>query len=110
MGIKELWTGIAKWLDANAPATAKTIRTPAPEAHVRSVEESTPDGWPNNLSTLYRLFDGAEPSTAGYIFPNYRPLSLKEAEKTRQMLLEIWARVERKQTLPSKVNIRPLFI
>lgn len=114
MGIQELWTEITKWLVVNAPATARTLRNPAPEAHIRSAEESAPNGWPNNLSTLYRLFDGAEPSTAGYIFPNYRPLPLKEAEKTRQMMLGIWARVgeeanaafEREKRSPLYLNLR----
>lgn len=114
MGTPEVWTAIADWLSNNAPATAKTIRAPAPEAHIRSLEGTTPYGWPNNLSTLYRLFDGAEPSTAGYIFPNYRPLPLKEAEATRQMMLDIWARVgeeanaafEQEKRSPLYLNLR----
>ena len=114
MGTQKVWTEIVGWLSANAPVTARTIRAPAPEAYLRSVEEAAPDGWPKDLSTLYRLFDGAEPSTAGYIFPNYRPLPLKEAEKTQLMLLDIWAQVgeeanaadEREQRSPLYLNLR----
>lgn len=110
MGTQELWTGIANWLNVNAPATARTIRPPAPEALIRSFEE----GAPNELSTLYHLFDGAELSTAGYIFPNYRPLPLEEAEKKRQMMLDIWAQVgeeanaalEREKRSPLYLNLR----
>jgi cell wall assembly regulator SMI1 len=114
MGIQKVWTEIVDWLSANAPVTARTIRAPAPEALIRSFEEAAPNGWPKDLSTLYRLFDGAEPSTAGYIFPNYRPLPMKEAGKTRQMMLDIWARVgeeanaedERGKRSPLYLNLR----
>lgn len=114
MGIQKDWTEIVGWLSANAPVTAQTIRAPAAEAYIRSFEEAAPNGWPKGLSALYRLFDGAEPSTAGYIFPNYRPLPLKEAQKTRQMLLDIWARVgeeanaadEREKRSPLYLNLR----
>jgi cell wall assembly regulator SMI1 len=114
MGIQKVWTEIVEWLSANAPVTAQTIRAPAPEALIRSFEEAAQNGWPKDLSTLYRLFDGAEPSTAGYIFPNYRPLPMKEAEKTRQMMLDIWARVgeeanavdEREKSSPLYLNLR----
>ncbi len=81
------------WLNIYAPETAKTIRAPAPEHLIRSFEQAAPDGWPGELSTFYRHFDGAEPSTAAYIFPGYRPLSLAESEKTRHMMLGIWAQV-----------------
>ncbi|MHA7298672.1 SMI1/KNR4 family protein [Pseudarthrobacter sp. MDT3-1] len=91
MGTQELWTDIVRWLSINAPVTAKTIRAPAPEPLIRSFEQAAPNGWPSDLSTLYRLFDGAEPSTAGYILPRYRPLPLEEAEKERQMMLSIMA-------------------
>lgn len=114
MGTQELWTGIANWLNVNAPATARTIRAPAPEALIRSFEEGAPNGWPNELSALYHLFDGAELSTAGYIFPNYRPLPLEEAEKMRQLMLDIWAQVgeeanatlERKKRSPLYLNLQ----
>ncbi|MEO8283140.1 MAG: SMI1/KNR4 family protein, partial [Pseudarthrobacter sp.] len=105
---------IVEWLRANAPVTAQTIRASAPEALIRSFEKAAPNGWPEDLSTLYRLFDGAEPSIAGYIFPHYRPFPLQEAEKTRQMLLDIWARVgeeanavdEREKRSPLYLNLR----
>lgn len=93
MGTSELWTGIGSWLNINAPVTAKTIRNPAPESFILSFEQAAPHGWPSDLSTLYRRFDGAEPSTAGYIFPLYRPLPLAEAEQKKQMLLSIWAQL-----------------
>lgn len=116
MGTQELWIDIVSWLEINAPMTARTIRTPAPEPLIRSLEQAAPNGWPTDLSTLYRLFDGTEPSTAGYIFPRYRPLPLGEAEKTRQMMLDIWAQVgadmneefERQQRSPLHLNLRAL--
>ncbi|MBT2551578.1 SMI1/KNR4 family protein [Arthrobacter sp. ISL-5] len=94
--------------------TAETIRAPAPEPLIRSFEQAAPNGWPSDLSTLYRLFDGAEPSTAGNILPRYRPLPLEEAEKVRQMMLGIWAQVgadlnaefEREKTSPIYRNLR----
>lgn len=114
MGTQELWTGIANWLDVNAPATARTIRVPAQEALIRSFVEGAPNGWPNDLSALYHLVDGAELSTAGCVFPNYRPLPLEEAEKTRQMMLDIWAQVgeeanavfKRERKSPHYLNLR----
>ncbi|GGH96832.1 SMI1/KNR4 family protein [Arthrobacter liuii] len=117
MGTRKAWAEIVEWLGANAPVTARTIRAPAPEAFIRSFEEAAPNGWPKDLSTLYRLFDGAEPSTAGYILPSYRPLPLKEAEETRQMLLDVWARVgeeanaldKQEKRSPLHVNLRAAF-
>ena len=114
MGTQELWTDIVNWLNINAPATVKTIRSPAPEPLIRSFEEAATNGWPRDLSTLYRLFDGAEPSTAGYILPGYRPLPLEEAEKNRQMMLSMWAQVgadfnaefERRKSSPIYRNLR----
>jgi cell wall assembly regulator SMI1 len=114
MGTRELWTGIVNWLNVNAPATAKTIRAPAPEALVRSFEQAAPNGWPSDLSTMYRLFDGAELSTAGDILPRYRPLPLEEAEKVRRMMLSIMAEVgaeanaefERRISSPIYRNLR----
>ncbi|MGN7149524.1 SMI1/KNR4 family protein [Arthrobacter sp. SAFR-179] len=111
MGTQKVWAEIVEWLSANAPATARTIRAPAPEALIRSFEEAAPNGWHKDLSTLYRLFDGAEPSTAGYIFPNYRPLPLKEAGKTRQILLDIWARVgEEANAVDEREKRSPLYL
>jgi cell wall assembly regulator SMI1 len=114
MGTHELWTDIVNWLNINAPVTAKTIRAPAPEPLIRSFEQAAPNGWPSDLSTMYRLFDGAEPSTAGNILPRYRPLPLEEAEKERQMMLSIWAQVgaefnaefERRKSSPISRNLR----
>jgi cell wall assembly regulator SMI1 len=114
MGTQELWTDIVNWLNINAPETAKTIRAPAPEPLIRAFEQAAPNGWPSDLSTMYRLFDGAEPSTAGYILPGYRPLPLEEAEKERQMMLSIWAQVgadfnaefERRKSSPIYRNLR----
>ncbi|WP_320536747.1 SMI1/KNR4 family protein [Pseudarthrobacter sp. IC2-21] len=111
MGIQKVWTEIVEWLSVNAPETARTIRAPAPEALIRSFEQAAPTGWHKDLSTLYLLFDGAEPSTAGYIFPNYRPLPLKEAGKTQQMLLDIWARVgEEANALDEREKRSPLYL
>jgi len=114
MGTQELWTDIVNWLNINAPATVKTIRSPAPEPLIRSFEVAATNGWPRDLSTLYRLFDGAEPSTAGYILPMYRPLPLEEAEKVRQMMLSIEAQVgadfnaefEQRKSSPIYRNLR----
>lgn len=114
MRTQELWTDIVKWLNTNAPVTAKTIRAPAREPLVRSFEQAAPNSWPGDLSTMYRLFDGAEPSTAGKIFPRYRPLPLEEAENERQMMLSIWAQVgadsnaefERRKSSPIYQNLR----
>lgn len=114
MGTQELWTDIVRWLSINAPVTAKTIRAPAAEPVIRSFEQAAPNGWPIDLSTMYRLFDGAEPSTAGYILPRYRPLPLEEAEKERQMMLSIMAEVgaeanaefEREMSSPIYRNLR----
>lgn len=114
MGVEESWAGIAAWLNANAPETANAVRPPAPEPLIRSLERHAPNGWPDGLSTLYRLADGAERSTAGYIYPRYRPLPLEEAEGTRQMLLGIEAQVgaaanadfEREQNSPLYRNLR----
>lgn len=114
MGTQELWAGIVDWLSRNAPVTAGTIRAPAPETLVRSLEQIAPDGWPGELSTLYRLFDGAELSPAAYIFPRYRPLPLEEGEKMREMMLGIWAQVgavmnaefERERNSPTYRNLR----
>lgn len=114
MGTPELWTDIVDWLNTNALVTAKTIRAPAPELLIRSFEQAAPNGWPNDLSTMYRLFDGAEPSTAAYILPGYRPLPLEEAENERQMMLSVWAQVgadanaefERRKSSPIYQNLR----
>ncbi|MBT2515324.1 SMI1/KNR4 family protein, partial [Arthrobacter sp. ISL-30] len=103
-----------RWIKAKAPVTARTIRGPAPEPLIRSFEQAAPNGWPSDLSTMYRLFDGAEPSTAGNILPRYRPLPLEEAEKVRQMMLSIWAQVgadlnaefEREKSSPIYRNLR----
>lgn len=111
MGIQKVWSEIVEWLSVNTPETARTIRAPAPEALIRSFEEAAPIGWHKDLSTLYRLFDGAEPSTAGYVFPNYRPLPLKEAGKTQQMLLDIWARVgEEANAVDDRGKRSPLYL
>jgi cell wall assembly regulator SMI1 len=116
MGVEESWAGIAAWLKANAPVTANAIRPPAPEPLIRSLESEAPNGWPGGLSALYRLADGAERSTAGYIYPRYRPLPLEEAESTRQMLLGIEAQVgeaanaafERELSSPLHRNLRAM--
>ncbi|WP_354146449.1 SMI1/KNR4 family protein [Arthrobacter sp. 754] len=81
---------------------------------IRSLEGQAPNGWPAGLSALYRLVDGAERSTAGYIYPGYRPLPLEEGERTRHMLLGIEAQVgvaanaefEREQNSPLYRNLR----
>ncbi|WP_146187630.1 SMI1/KNR4 family protein [Arthrobacter sp. HMWF013] len=83
---------------------------------IRSLQGEAPNGWPGELSTLYRLADGAERSTAGYIYPRYRPLPLEEVGRTRQMLLGIEAQVgeaanaafEREQNSPLYRNLRML--
>jgi cell wall assembly regulator SMI1 len=114
MTTRELWTGIVNWLNVNAPVTAKTIRAPAPEALIRSFEQAASNSWPSELSTMYRLFDGAELSTEGNILPRYRPLPLEEAEKDRQMMLSIMAQVgaeanaelERRISSPIYRNLR----
>jgi len=114
MGAEESWAGIAAWLKANAPATANAIRPPAPERLIRSLEG--PHRWPGGLRALYQQTDGAERSTAGYIFPRYRPLPLEEAESTRQMLLGIEAQVgeaanagfERELSSPLYRNLRAM--
>ncbi|QHK18986.1 hypothetical protein GU243_03560 [Pseudarthrobacter psychrotolerans] len=114
MGTQELWTDTVNWLNINAPVTAKTIRSSAPEPLIRSFEQAAPNGWPSDLSTMYHLFDGAELSTAGNILPRYRPLPLVEAEKVRQMMLSIWAQVgadlnaefEREKSSPIYRNLR----
>ena len=93
MGVEESWAGIAGWLNGNAPETANAIRPPAAESLIRSLEGESPNGWPGGLSTLYRLADGAERSTAGYIYPGYRPLPLEDAGRTRRMLLRIEAQI-----------------
>lgn len=116
MGVGESWAAIAAWLKANAPETANAIRPPAPEPLIRSLEAEAPNGWPGGLSALYRMADGAERSTAGYIYPRYRPLPLAEAGRTRQMLLGIEAQVgeaanaafERAQNSPLYRNLRTL--
>lgn len=116
MGVEESWAGIAAWLKANAPVTANAIRPPAPEPLIRSLEAEAPNGWPGGLSALYRLADGAERSTAGYIYPRYRPLPLDEARRTRQMLLGIEAQVgeaanaafERELSSPLHRNLRAM--
>ncbi|PTT59017.1 hypothetical protein DBR22_22435 [Arthrobacter sp. HMWF013] len=116
MGVEESWAGIAAWLKANAPVTANAIRPPAPGTLIRSLQGEAPNGWPGELSTLYRLADGAERSTAGYIYPRYRPLPLEEVGRTRQMLLGIEAQVgeaanaafEREQNSPLYRNLRML--
>lgn len=113
-GVEESWAGINAWLKTNAPETANTIRPPAPEPLIRSMEAEAPNGWPGGLSMLYRLVDGAERSTAGYVYPRYRPLPLEEAKRTRQMLLGIEAQVgaaanagfEREQNSPLYRNLR----
>lgn len=97
MGTQELWIDIVSWLEINASMTARAILTPAPEPLIRSLEQAVPNGWPTDLSTLYRLFDGTEPSTAGYI-------------------LDIWTQVgadmdeefERQQRSPLHLNLRAL--
>jgi cell wall assembly regulator SMI1 len=114
MGGQESWARIAGWLHDNAPETANAIRPPAPEPLIRSLQGEAPDGWPAGLSTLYRLADGAERSTAGYIYPGYRPLPLEEAGRTRRMLLSIEAQIgaaanaefEREQDSPLYRNLR----
>lgn len=114
MGTQELWARIVSWLNINAPVTARTIRPSAPDPLIRSLEQAAENDWSRDLSILYRLFDGAEPLTAGYIFPRYRPLPLEEAEETRQMMLGIWAQVgadmneefERQQSSPLHLNLR----
>ncbi|MDQ0676671.1 cell wall assembly regulator SMI1 [Arthrobacter pascens] len=114
MRTQELWTDIVRWLSINAPVTAKTIRAPAPEPLIRSFEQAAPNGWPSDLSTLYRIFDGTELSTAGDILPRYRPLPLEEAEKVRRMMLSIMAEVgaeanaefERRISSPIYRNLR----
>lgn len=114
MGTRELWAGIVDWLSQNAPVTAETIRAPAPENLVRSLEQIVPGGWPDELSALYRLFDGAELSPAANIFPRYRPLPLEESRSLREMMRGIWAQVgevmnaefERERISPRYRNLR----
>ena len=74
--VERAWASIIGWLGDNAPATAEAIRAPAGEQELADAQQETGGSWPADVVAFYRLCNGTERSSAGYLLPGFCPLPL----------------------------------
>ncbi len=85
------WERIAAWCAEHAPQTAAAIRPPAPTEVFNEAHGATaPLVWPDTLWAFYAWCDGTERSSAGYLWPGFRPLPLAEVVETWREMMRIW--------------------
>nr|WP_246481625.1 hypothetical protein [Amycolatopsis umgeniensis] len=85
-GVGPAWQRITAWLRTNTPATAATLRPPAPADDVRAVQRATGQVFPDDLLAWWRLMDGVDDErdhhTAFTVPGVYFPLSVARVRTT----------------------------